>query len=107
MSMLKIDEVLKKLEEIDRVLKSVDETKTQILLSIENIVKKHSENLSKNIEEIINKTIEEYKLKVINEAKNEAEKLRLATKDAVGKIKALYEERKGAILQKSLELLSL
>jgi len=105
--MLKIDEVLKKLEEIDRVLKSVDETKTQILLSIENIVKKHSENLNKNIEETINKTIEEYKSKVVNEAKNEAEKLRLATKDAVEKIKALYEERKGAILQKCLELLSL
>ena len=105
--MLKIDEVLKKLEEIDRVLKSVDETKTQILSSVENIVKKHSEKLSKNIEEIINRAIEEYKSKAINEAKNEAEKLRLATKDAIEKIKTLYEERKGAILQKCLELLSL
>jgi len=105
--MLKIDEVLKKLEEVDRLLKSADELKNQILLRVEDIVKKHSEPLSRSIEEIINKTISEYRSKVISEAKSEADKISIATRNTIEKIKLLYQERKNIILQRVLEFLSL
>ncbi|MFZ8841489.1 MAG: hypothetical protein ACO2PM_21725, partial [Pyrobaculum sp.] len=72
--MLKIDEILKRLEEVDKVVKSADEVKAQVLAGVEQISRKYSEQVVKRVEEIVNNAVAEYRAKAIEDAKKEAEK---------------------------------
>ena len=105
--MLKIDEILKKLEEIDKVIKSVDEIKNKALIDIENISRKYSNEISIKIETIVKTTIEEYRNKAIEETMRYVDSIKKQTEQTKQKIANSYQEKKRELLSKALELLNL
>ncbi|ABL88227.1 conserved hypothetical protein [Pyrobaculum islandicum DSM 4184] len=105
--MLKIDEILKRLEEIDKVIKSADETKTNVLIYVEQVSKKYSDEIIKKIEGIVSNAIFEYKNKAVEEAKKEAEKIIKSAEDKKEKILSKYRENKNKLIEKALAILNL
>lgn len=105
--MFKIDEILKRLEEIDKVIKSADETKTNVLIYVEQVSKKYSDEIIKKIEGIVSNAILEYKNKAVEEAKKEAEKIIKSAEDKKEKILSKYRENKNKLIEKALAILNL
>ncbi|MEZ0319908.1 MAG: hypothetical protein ABWK05_07970 [Pyrobaculum sp.] len=105
--MLKIEEVLKQLEEVDRVLKSVDEMKIKILSQLDEVAKKHSNTVAKKIEEVVNATISEYRTKAIEETKKEVDKIYREAEERRRKILEKYQQNKAKLVQQVLQFLNL
>ncbi|MCU7788136.1 hypothetical protein ODS41_09465 [Pyrobaculum sp. 3827-6] len=105
--MLKFDEILKKLEEVDRVIKDIDNTKKEILQSVDIISRKYSEEVTKKIEGIVTSTVSEYRAKALEEAKKEAEKINREAEERARIIESRYRDRKEIIVKRALEILNI
>ncbi len=105
--MLKFDEILKKLEEVDRVIKDIDNIKKEILQSIDIISRKYSDEVTKKIEGIVASTVSEYRARALEEAKREAEKINREAEEKARIVESRYRDRKEVIVKRALEILNI
>ncbi len=105
--MLKLDEILKSLEEIDKVIKETELVKQRALSNADAIVNKYSARLNEIVESIVRKAIEDYKTKALGEAKEEASRILQEAERRRSSILSSFEKKRREVLESVLRQLGL